>query len=489
MIARLRAVPASQWRYELLLLAVMLMEASLGACWFLLLNPWLGPHSAGAALAAVLSLMALAYLTTRLLLISGWPLRVQRGVALGVPILLLLVTLKVHVYAGRPWLSAFLSDWGALLSTPRGGPVAFFVFLICWQRGIALPYRDTSLWSVALGFRIGVLLVALAGFLWPADSQPWLRLIVAFFFFALIAIALARVDELATREPGADQPFTWSWGAVTLGAAILVVGLGCLFSQVYSAEGLGRLFNWLWPGLQAFGSRLRIVAEWVLSWLTPALEWIFRLLQNLLERLRLNWSAIDQLTVNEQGAPTPMPSQAGPASAIPWMDILRWTCIGVFIVLALLIVAATLRRRRQRSRPEAAAVKRATLPVGAWADDLLEGLRAGVERLADALDLGRGGMGRRLYAAISIRYIYVNVTRLAAQRGWPRPPATTPYEHLPALRSAFVGVDAELEQITEAYVGVHYGESPASLEELRRIRACWERVRGAGIPARRAPLI
>ena len=39
------------------------------------------------------------------------------------------------------------------------------------------------------------------------------------------------------------------------------------------------------------------------------------------------------------------------------------------------------------------------------------------------------------------------------------------------------GSEAELETITEAYVGVHYGELPHGAEDLQRIRECWARVR------------
>jgi hypothetical protein len=479
MIARLRAIPSSQWRYELLLIAVLCMEASLAAGWFLLLNPLLAPHGAGAAFAGALGLMTLAYVTTRLLSASTWTLKVQRGLLLGLLLLIILGVLALHVYAGRPWISAFFYDLGRILSLPRGGPLALVALLVCWQRGMSLAYRDTSLWSVGLSFRLGVLSAALVGFLWPAGSERWLPLIVLFFFASLMAVALARVDELASREPGADQPFNLTWGSIVAGAATLAVGLGLLIAQAYSPAGLGRLLTWLWPGLQALGRILERVLEWVMLGLLPFLEWLFAALAKLLQRLGVNMGNAP-LPTEPATTPTPMFEGVEPAAGFPWMEILRWSAIIGLILVALVVLALSLRRMRQRRRPDAADVQRAGLPAGQWADDLLDGLRAGAERLADALGiLGRFGVNRRLYAAISIRFIYANVTRLAAQRGRPRPPATTPYEYLPTLREAFADVDAALARITEAYVGVHYGEAPATLAELREIRQCWERVRAA----------
>jgi hypothetical protein len=86
--------------------------------------------------------------------------------------------------------------------------------------------------------------------------------------------------------------------------------------------------------------------------------------------------------------------------------------------------------------------------------------------------LGVGG----LFAALTIRRIYAQMIRLAASRGYPRPQANTPYEHLVTLRQAFPNCEADLTQITEAYVGVHYGELPERLEALEEIRMAFERV-------------
>ena len=111
----------------------------------------------------------------------------------------------------------------------------------------------------------------------------------------------------------------------------------------------------------------------------------------------------------------------------------------------------------------------------------MEAQAGGVDKLAG--QVGRFGLGRRLYAAISVRYIYANVIRLAARRGFPRPPARTPNEFLPTLEGAFPGREADLSRLTEAYVMVHYGEVPADREEIEELRACWQRLCAAPTPA------
>jgi hypothetical protein len=110
-------------------------------------------------------------------------------------------------------------------------------------------------------------------------------------------------------------------------------------------------------------------------------------------------------------------------------------------------------------------------------------LRDGWDRLRDLAGLvGQFGPGMRLYAAVSIRKIYANMTRLAERQGFPRQPAQTPYEYLPALAHAFPDCQAEASAITEAYVKVHYGEAPENISELKHIRECWQRIRERETP-------
>jgi hypothetical protein len=103
----------------------------------------------------------------------------------------------------------------------------------------------------------------------------------------------------------------------------------------------------------------------------------------------------------------------------------------------------------------------------------------GLGRLTELADLmGRFGPSSRFLTALSIRRIYANLLRLAAELGYPRSRAQTPYEYLLVLYEALPDSESEVELITEAYVKAHYGQVPDTREELLRIRESWERVRG-----------
>jgi hypothetical protein len=486
MLSRLRRVSSAQWRGEALRGAVLLMDGCVAASWFVLLNRPGSEHGPLAALAGVAGLVALAYAASRLVLSSRLPLAGQRALLFALVVLSAAALTRFHTYARIPltsmaWAGQWLSEWIHILDQLGGGPITLVVTLFCWGKGVGLVYRTVTLDAVSFSFRANVLLMIGAAFLWPpADFSARAVLIYLFFLFGLLATALARVDDIAVQQGGREQPFGLGWAGITIGSALLVTALGRIVGFVYSPAGFGQLGVWLAPAARVLQQALYLALQLVGIILGPLMEFLFNLLKQLMAR------ALEQFELSQRfglaPTPTPMPQQQA-ASPIPWGEIMKWSIIAGGILLALVIILFSLRRLQER-RPRVSDAERAILPLGDWANDLLANLRAGAENLADALGLlGRFGVGKGLYAAISIRHIYANVARLAAARGQPRRPAITPYEYLPALRRAFAGVDAELARITDAYVGVHYGEAPTRLEELQEIRACWERVRSAEQPA------
>ena len=484
MIARLRSLTGPEVRHEALLAVILLMESCVAASWFLLLNRPGAMHGAGAALLGVAGLVALAYVVTRLLLASSLSIGRQRILVLCLLLLTIVLFTRLHAYArfalgNTAWLAAWVNDWRTILSGLTAGPVTLVVVLFCWWRGVLLAYRETTLASVAFGFRLSVVLMAVVGLLWPADAGAGrLGLVFLFFLFAVLTLALARVDELGGRLGGPDQPFGPVWGAIVAGSALLVVGAGWVLARIYSPAGFSRLIEWLWPALQIVGSALKAVGRVILRVLMPILEALFAFLIGLLRSLGLGSQEVP-ITEFPNVTPTPMPAPIESAGGFPWLEVLRWSAILIFVGLGIAAVVFSLRRLNARRRPGLADGQRSVLS-GAWMEDLLDNLRAGAAQVADALGLlDRFGLGKRLYAAVSIRFIYANLVRLAAARGFPRPPALTPYEFLPTLRRAFAGAEPDVERITEAYVAVHYGEAPASRHELQEIRRCWERAQAA----------
>jgi hypothetical protein len=145
-------------------------------------------------------------------------------------------------------------------------------------------------------------------------------------------------------------------------------------------------------------------------------------------------------------------------------------------VLALVAFSVQKARARaaERGRAEEREIDWASSPPG---KGLAGALRAGLDKLGELFSLaGQFGLGQKFRAAASIRYIYANLLRWAAERGSARQDWQTPYEFLTTLRGAFPTLDGEMQSVTDAYVRSHYGQVPDTEAELQKIRSCWERI-------------
>jgi NhaP-type Na+/H+ and K+/H+ antiporter len=76
--------------------------------------------------------------------------------------------------------------------------------------------------------------------------------------------------------------------------------------------------------------------------------------------------------------------------------------------------------------------------------------------------------------------IYARLLALGVELGIPRRPSQTPSEYLHDLKMTFVNQEAELEQITAAYINLRYGESPELSEQVQLVTLAWEVVAREG---------
>jgi hypothetical protein len=253
-------------------------------------------------------------------------------------------------------------------------------------------------------------------------------------------------------------------------AAILVTA--GLISQVYSIEGFSQALRWLRPVLVPLLRVVELVLFFSLKLLSPILMWLVRIFQQVVDIFAENIEGLEPLQpLVPEDFPKPEPTE------LPlWIGALRYLCLGITVASILLVLALILRRRQERQR-RSDEFRESLWSSAVFTDGMLNSLRDGWDRLKDLAGLmGQFGPGMRLYAAVSIRKIYANMARLAERQGFPRQPAQTPYEYLPALGLAFPDCQAEATAITEAYVNVHYGEVPESLKDLQYIRECWQQI-------------
>jgi hypothetical protein len=471
-------------RRELLIASLGAMEASwLGVLFYSALTLGVG-MAAPASPLPYLALMLLAYAVYQGVARLNLQLRYERWVMV---MFLALVTLTVvrltvfRAYAALDfgWLIRPFFDFIDMTQAVPLELMVAILTLILLARGIALASADLSSRRVGLRFRISILIlgVVLLIFRPPAVEGP--QVVFTFFFAGLCGIALARTEE-AGVESRTSQGFGGAWLAAITGSAALVMLLAAVLSALLTGENIDRLLLFLSP--------LTTVLMWVIFALVYVVAGIFSLIVGLLwpilgplARLMLDaWIRMTEIL--RELFPNRPPPEVAPIDFPPEVLRVLGGAKGVLSVLALLLVVLVIvlgmnlaMGRRRQGDEEHESLDSGNLLAGALRN-LLDAGRAGL----DALAAQAGRLGG-LFATLTIRRIYAQMAHRAAQRGFPRARGETPLEYRRALAQAFPGGEPAIERITQAYLGIRYGELPEMESELHEVRQAWEQIRALDV--------
>lgn len=84
-----------------------------------------------------------------------------------------------------------------------------------------------------------------------------------------------------------------------------------------------------------------------------------------------------------------------------------------------------------------------------------------------------GGLSRRERTL----YYYLSILRRAARQGYPRGGSQTPYEYEADLAPEVPQAQEEMDRLTDSFVEARYSTHPIELEQERRVRAAFRRIR------------
>jgi hypothetical protein len=466
------------WRHELLTVATLAMEAFWLYAWLRFFFDMLGPAGRYLALLSCFLLLFLATYAGRLLAPAADhdedDAEVRRRQVAMVGLIAVAVLLVVHAalfssYAvwNPAWVLALLVALGRADLTAI---LAVIVSLGLWYRGLEHAQGDFGVEATGFRFRLGVI-----AFIWlllieavlPVESIT--PLLFSFFGVALLAMALARVEEVSLSQTGIASPFNRTWFAIVLGATLTAMLIAGSAAQILSLPMIQRLLGLFEPAFRVFYVVILLIVL-VVVWL---LELLMVPLINLLSE-RLANHPIQLPSPPPVGLFGPRAQAPAGAEVLRWLVPLRWVLIAGLILFTLFVVVSALERRRRLRTSNVPELRESVWSAQAFAEDLADLLDRARRRLHDLTDL-RSRL-RRAYATATIRQIYASLCRWTAEQGFPRPAPETPYEYLPELIDALPDRETELRLITEAYVRAHYGEVPTTRQELERIREAWGRV-------------
>ena len=390
-----------------------------------------------------------------------------------------ILAVRLFVFSDEPPLSF---AWVGRLFSPGDDIIRIAIILgtlaFLWWRAVTFLQRDINFFIIGYDFRKGVLaLLATTAFFRLLSGQSALLFIVVFFFFGLLAVALGRMEDKAITTDGGRAPIKREWLGIVGLSVLAVTAIGWLFGQLWSLDGFQALWGAIKPGLIWTTPYAQALVFLLLRPLEPVLEWLILTMKNMMggkaadevfRNMLENMPNSEKIVGNEPVATTPP----------GWLVILFRYVIPIalgLLVLFLLVFWLARRRQAQRAKPLAEDHEHAASMEGRG---LMNALRRGLGNLKDLAGMvGRFGVGRDFYAAISIRHIYANLQKLAAQRGHPRDPAWTPNDYLPQLLQAFPGQDEALRLITATYNNFEYGHVSTDPDDMERLRAAWDAIK------------
>ncbi len=380
-----------------------------------------------------------------------------------IALLTLLVIVRVEVVGARvggldmTWLPGYVMSLLSLRESISGEFLTTAAVLYMFFRGLGLSQRPLTHWFIGFQFRLGIVaffvVLVMSAMVAHYDATP---AILIYFFLALLAIALARLDEM-----GSALALGPRWAVTLLAAVVMVIFLGLVLLQFFTLDAANALLVLLSPVFQVLGLLLFLL-------LIPAgilTEWLLNLLEPFLQGIR---APFDQVLRNlSRLAPAEQPQLAPQPN--PYLDLFI-SAAKILLVATLMVgVGALLARALNRRMLQIEEETYRRESTGAEEEDSgrvhtsRRGKRAAPHRMGSI-------------AAETIRRIYAALVARASDAGLPRRVAETPYEFLPRLMVAWPEEADDIQEITEAYIAVHYGEHAANVEEVGRVRAAWRRV-------------
>jgi hypothetical protein len=351
-------------------------------------------------------------------------------------------------------------------------------------------------------FAGGVLLLILAGltrlgFAAIVDlrrpSVPGIALnVLAYFVLGLVLLGQVRFTRLRRVWEAQQIPVAENVASRWARYSFAFLGLAALAAFLLPTGYTYNLLDAIGAALTAISTILTFIVLVILWLVMIPFIWLWWLVTRLLG------SPSTLPVIRPPTLPPTLPASPASAPPPPWFETLR-----ILLIVALVAgMVVYILRAYLRDHPGALKALTALRPVrgfrqwwaalrrrmGGWAEALderlpREWLRRWRRRLSPASPFSFFRLGAQSSRG-QILYYYLSLVRRAGELGFPRRPAQTPHEYEPTLAANLPEAQTETDRLTQAFVEARYSRRSIEVNEARRVRAYWERMRAA-LQARR----
>jgi len=473
-------------------LAVILMEAFWVSPWLSWLGVWpVYPEPRPALhLASVVIVLVASLLVTRILFRQKLPMWSVQCTIIGLGLVTMLLVLGVEYADGYGFLSG---RWFVHIGQVLGVTfvhastivVALPAMFYLWWRGIILGQSTSYFKDIYRSFLLGMVALIVLIILWQVSSasgtfqKPGAGIglnVIAFFFFGLMAIAICHLYLIRSTMPREEAALTsvWRWLPIMLGVIGGMVLIGFGLASVFSNE----LFESIGHGAGVVFDFLGKIFQYILipfNYLFDAIFWVLRFLLNLIRS--------PQPFQPEGSGNMSFPELPGVMSKelpLAVTEAIKWFVIVLIAAAVVFILAKAISRFRTRGAREE--IEEIHESLWSW-----RGLR-------DDLRLLLSTMGQRFKrkpsvspqyhfdenpsGRLDIREIFRHLQWEAGRSGMSRRRHETASEYTSRLQRMVPDSGEPLNQITDLYVNVRYGEINVPEEQVDSANSLWQTLRG-----------
>ena len=474
-------------------LAVVLMEAFWVYPWLVWLGGWplFSEKRPALSLAAVVIVLAVSLLVTRVMNRQKWPMRSIQGVVIGGGLIVILLVLGVEYGAGYGFLSG---GWfvhmgqvlGNTLVSANTVVVALPVLLYLWWRGIILGQTTSYFRDVYRSFLLGMVALIVLIIIWQISLSserfeapgPGIGLnVIAFFFFGLLAIAVCHLYTMRSSMPKEEAALTSvrRWLPMTLGVVGGMVAVGFIVASVFSEE----FFASIGHGVGVFFGFLGKIFNYIMipfNYLFDAIYWVLRYLLDLIrnpEPFQPGFSGNMTFPGAEEIIPVDIPPLV--------TDIIKWMVVALIAAAIVFILAKAIARfRAQHVREEIEEIHESLWSWRGLKDDLrlLFGMMRKRFQRKRAPASPKYYIDDNISRRLNIREIYRHLLWEARRSGVARHPHETASEYAGRLERAVPDSSEPLDRLTDLYVDVRYGETSPPEQQVDNANSIWRALRG-----------
>lgn len=480
-------------------LAIILMETFCVYPWLIFLGKWpiLTVLRPALSLLSVLLLIGGSYLITRYFVSRKWELPLVQLCIVAGSLVSIFLVIRIEYgagfrlmekewvfYIGRVILDSYSHPSPLLIAIPT----AFYL----WWRGISRGRSSLYFANIYPSFLIGMTTLVILIITWGVvagasglrDLTSTAGIYVAgFFFFGLIALALANLQAIQARlrqKEAIDLGFSRRWLTIIVGVIGGIVLIGTGIASVFSSQFisfLGRALTMAKDLLANVVYYIFLPIGYLVEWLVYILSWVINWLRHGKEPPKLQ---LTDLGNSDEIAKT---SKGGLAPEV--ILILKWTFFALVIMaIILLITRAIVRYHTSRARDDTDEVNESLWSWAGFKADLrlfLHSIFHRFVRQAKPMEVGipdswEGEADRQ--TRLNIREIYQRLLWRGSRLQLPRQRHETPDEYARRIGRFIPDGSEQINELTGLYVQVRYGEVNVEENQVDAANRLWRYLTG-----------